>query len=372
MVPGLLLLLPPCLPQPNVVLLLADDLGYGDLSLSGHPTSRTPHIDALFSTSLQLPSFYSSSPVCSPSRASLLTGLPPVSTGVWPGVFTPGDLGGLPPLPTLASLLGSRGYSSLHLGKWHLGTGDSLPTRRGFHRYLGVPYSHDMCPCRECFPGHGACHGTCRPDTVSCPLYRDEAVVQQPVELSGLTDLYTREATSYIRSATEADQPFLLYLAYHHPHHPQFAGPAHANTSARGVFGDSLGELDTSVGVIISTLDTLGIRDNTIVVFTSDNGPSLARHEEGGCAGLLRCGKGTTWEGGVRVPAAISYPSLISPGRLTNPASFLSILPTILALVDAGSDTPISSILSSTLQAEECILFYPEAPQPAVGPYAIR
>lgn len=198
MLAPLFLLLPSALSRdsrPNVLLLLADDLGYGDLSQAGHPTSRTPNIDSLFRSSLELPSFYSSSPVCSPSRASLLTGQLPVSVGMWPGVLTPGDLGGLPPnTPTLATELGQRGYSTLHLGKWHLGVGvdgEHLPTRHGFQHYTGVPYSHDMCPCTLCFPGSGPCHDSCRPDTVSCPLYRDDKVVQQPVHLTSLTDLYT-------------------------------------------------------------------------------------------------------------------------------------------------------------------------------------
>jgi len=174
-----------------------------------------------------------------------------------------------------------------------------------------------------------------------------------------------------MRKSTSASSPFLLYFAFHHPHHPQFSGQSHFNQSARGSFGDSLAELDTSVGVILAALDSLGIRDNTIVFFTSDNGPSLARHSRGGCAGLLRCGKGTTWEGGMRVPATISFPSFIPSGVLEQPVSALSLLPTILALVDRNTE-PVSSILAATLASEGCILFFPEAPDPKIGPYAIR
>ena len=214
--------------KPNVIILLADDLGYGDLSSSGHPTSRTPNIDRLIRSSLHLPSFYSASPVCSPSRAALLTGLYPVSTGIYPGVFSPGDLGGLDPKhPTIATHLRDRNYLTYHIGKWHLGVGDKgqyLPLNHGFDHYLGVPYSHDMCPCDVCFPGTLPCHDTCRPDTVSCPLYKDNKVIAQPVDLTTLNHLYTKESVKFMETAVKKEKNFFLYLAYHHPHHPQFSG----------------------------------------------------------------------------------------------------------------------------------------------------
>ena len=354
--------------RPHVILLLADDLGYGDLSSSGHPSSRTPNIDKLMQSSLSLSSFYSASPVCSPSRAALLTGLYPVSTGIYPGVFTPGDLGGLQTkYPTIASQLKERNYLTYHIGKWHLGVGvdgQYLPVHHGFDHYLGVPYSHDMCPCRTCYPGGMPCHDKCRPDTVSCPLYRDSKIIAQPVDLTTLNNLYTREAVKFMQTSVKKEKNFFLYLAFHHPHHPQFSGEKFYNQSARGMFGDSLLELDWSVGTILDTLDRLQIRDNTVLVFTSDNGPSIARHQRGGCAGLLRCGKGTTYEGGVRVPALISYPNIIPPGVMTTMVSMLDVLPNILKLVD-GSAQEIES-------SNNCLLFYPDSPHPDKGPYAIR
>merc|ERR1711892_1015329 len=354
--------------KPNVIILLADDLGYGDLSSSGHPTSRTSNIDRLIQSSLWFPSFYSASPVCSPSRAALLTGAYPVSTGIFPGVFTPGDLGGLDPkYPTIASLLKQRRYDTYHIGKWHLGVGSNgeyLPLNHGFDHYLGVPYSHDMCPCNICFPGSLPCHGTCRPDTVSCPLYKDNEIISQPVDLTTLNHLYTKEAAKFIETSVKKENNFFLYLAYHHPHHPQFAGRKFFNESSRGSFGDSLLELDWSVGRILDTLDRLKERENTIILFTSDNGPSIARHQQGGCAGLLKCGKGTTYEGGVRVPGMVSYPNIIPSGVMTDVFSTLDVLPNIIKFVD-GSKAQIAP-------SHRCLLYFPDSPKADKGPYAIR
>jgi arylsulfatase A len=216
--------------KPNILLFLADDLGYGDLAAFGHPTSESPHLNKLLRESLLLTNFYAASPVCSPSRAALLTGLYPVTTGIWPGVLLPDSVGGLNESHiTVASRLKVVGYYTAHIGKWHLGVGrqgEFLPTKRGFQRYLGVPYSHDMCPCDKCFPEEdGRCHGFCRQDSVGCPLFVNTNIYEQPVDLTTLTQKYTTAAVATIaHSINDLKVPFFLYMAYQHPHHPQFAG----------------------------------------------------------------------------------------------------------------------------------------------------
>ncbi|CAL4162534.1 unnamed protein product, partial [Meganyctiphanes norvegica] len=304
--------------KPNIVLLLADDLGYGDLSWSGHPTSRTPHLDRLAATSRYLTHFYVSSPICSPSRASLLTGRYQIRSGVYPGVFSPNNVLGLPTNETtIATLLKAQGYSTLAVGKWHLGVGanrEYLPTQHGFQEYLGIPYSHDMCPCRTCFPNDGPCYDLCWKWDVSCPLFSNSTIVEQPVDLTSLTERYVDHALNFIETKHQQKQPFFVYLPFNHVHHPQFASSVHQGVSSRGRFGDSLLELDWAVGRIMATLKNTGAHRNTLVWFTSDNGPSMTRHERGGCAGPLRCGKGTTWEGGIRVPSIVHWPAKIKPG----------------------------------------------------------
>ena len=211
--------------MPNIVLLLADDLGYGDLGIYGHPTSNTPNIDKLAETSLDLRSFYVASPVCSPSRSAILTGNYPVTTGIWPAVFNADSLGGLDPekFPTLASRLLKLGYKTGHVGKWHLGVGknqDYLPTNHGFQDYLGIPYSHDMCPCVHCFANQ-TCFDDCRTDVVGCPLFLNEDIIEQPTDLVNLTSKYNRAALKFIEE--NKNDAFFLYYAFHQTHHPQFA-----------------------------------------------------------------------------------------------------------------------------------------------------
>lgn len=369
---------------PNVVLIFADDLGYGDLGYSGHPNSRTPNIDQLAANSRFFTNFYVSSPVCSPSRASLLTGRHQVRSGVYPGVFTPDNIFGLPHNETtLAKLLLDKGYDTMIVGKWHLGVGVSreyLPTNFGFQHYLGVPYSQDMCPCRKCFPNQGPCYDLCWLQDVSCPLFKNTEIIQQPVDLTTLTERYVNQALTFINNATAHNTSFFLYLPFHQVHHPQFASQKFHNKSLRGVIGDALNELDWAIKEVVDTLQHLNLLSSTLIWFSSDNGPSLQRHERGGCAGLLRCGKGTTWEGGVRVPTFVHWPDKIKPGKTSSLASTLDVLPTISALT--GVDTSgltldgfdISSLLWDTQATSPRQFFpvYPESPQELLGPFAVR
>ncbi len=320
---------------PNFVILLADDLGYGDLGCYGHPTIRTPHLDRMAAEGIKLSQFYVA-PVCTPSRAALLTGRLPIRSGLNHVLF-PTSNGGISDNEiTLAQALQARGYASSCIGKWHLGHLPAyLPTRHGFNHYFGIPYSNDMDVKKSGHP--------------PIPLMRDVNIIEQPVVQETLTLRYTREALSFIRNhhATARAQPFFLHVAYNFPHIPLHAGKAFHGKSPRGLFGDVVEEIDWSVGQILAVLRDEGLADSTLVVFTSDNGPWLIQKLHGGSAGLLREGKGSTWEGGVRVPCLAWWPGTIMPGRTAlDLASELDLFPTCLDLAGAKipEDRPIDGV----------------------------
>ncbi|KAL6478868.1 hypothetical protein MHYP_G00123010 [Metynnis hypsauchen] len=383
----LALLVPDCLAatRPNFVLIFADDLGYGDLGFSGHPSSLTPNLDRLAANGLRFTDFYVTSPVCSPSRASLLTGRYQTRSGIYPGVLYPGSRGGLPlNETTIAEVLKPLGYATAMMGKWHLGYGANgtyLPTRQGFDHYLGIPYSHDMGPCQNltCFPPDVKCFGYCDQGVVTVPLMSLDTIIQQPVDFVNLDDAYRNFATRFIRTAAEAQQPFFLYYPSHHTHYPQFAGWKSVGRSLRGPFGDSLLEFDSTVGDILKTLDETGVLKNTLVFFTSDNGPELMRMSRGGNSGLLKCGKGTTYEGGMREPAVAYWPGVIKPGVTHSLSSTLDILPTFAKL--AGAPLPkvqldgveMTDILFNHGPGKrETMFFYPTDPSEKYSVFAVR
>jgi arylsulfatase A len=321
--------------SPNLVILIADDLGYGDLGCYGHPTIRTPHLDRMAAEGLKLTQYYAA-PVCTPSRAALLTGRLPVRSGL-NVVLYPTSKGGIPDGEiTLADALNARGYATSCIGKWHLGHLPAyLPTRHGFEHYFGIPYSNDMNATKAGHP--------------PIPLFRNETIVEQPAVQETLTLRYTREALAFIRShcATARTQPFFLYLAYTFPHIPLHAGKAFRGRSPRGLFGDAVEEIDWSAGQILAALRDEGIAESTLVVFTSDNGPWLSQKLHGGSAGLLREGKGSTWEGGVRVPCLAWWLGTIVPRRTSlELASELDLFTTCLDLAGAKipEDRPIDGV----------------------------
>ncbi|XP_015276411.1 PREDICTED: arylsulfatase A [Gekko japonicus] len=370
---------------PNVVLVFADDLGFGDLASYGHPTSATPNLDKMAAGGLRFTSFYSSSPVCSPSRAGLLTGRYQTRSGIYPGVLYPGSRGGLPLSEvTVAEVLKDRGYATAMVGKWHLGVGPNgtfLPTHQGFDHYLGVPYSHDQGPCQNltCFPPNTRCFGFCDQGVVLAPLFWNLSIVEQPISFPHLEARYDTFARDFITACARRSQPFFLYYASHHTHYPQFASQEYTGTTPRGPFGDSLVELDGSVGHLLEALRDSGVRDNTLVVFTSDNGPETMRMSRGGSSGHLKCGKGTTYEGGMREPAIAYWPGHIAPGVTHELASTLDILPTLAAL--AGAALPsvtldgfdLSPVLfGSGKSPRKAMFYYPPAPNPLLGVFAVR
>ncbi|XP_002739253.1 arylsulfatase A-like [Saccoglossus kowalevskii] len=369
--------------EPNIVILFADDVGYGDLGCYGHPTTSTPHLDKLAANGLLLTQFYAGSPVCSPSRASLLTGRLPPRTGVYPGVFQANDSGGLPlNETTIAELLKTVNYQTGMIGKWHLGVGENqkyLPTNFGFDYYFGIPYTHAQCPCVTCFWPRDSCYGSCKPYFPGCPLFYNDEIVDQPVDLLTLNEQYANAARDFIAKNAQEKKPFFLYYAFQHCHHPQFAGKKFRNSTSRGVFGDSLAEIDWSVGQVIKELKQQDIDKNTLVFFSSDNGPSIQWKTRGGVAGLLKCGKGTTYEGGQRVPGIAYWPGMIKPGRSMELASTLDLLPTIAKMVNGilpnvtldGVDMgPILFTQDKGLR-DTFFYYYPQSRQDK-GVYAVR
>ncbi len=337
---------PPPTPArpPNIVLVFADDLGYGDLGVYGHPTIRTPHLDRLAAEGVKLTSFYVPAALCSPSRMSLLSGRYPMRAGI-PYVLGPDDTTGIRPSEvTLAEALKTRGYRTAAFGKWHLGTApDQLPTANGFDAYYGILYSNDMMPPWV---------QTGRP----LRLYRNtEPADEYPVDQTTLTRRYTDEAVRFIRAS--GDRPFFLYLPHSMPHLPIYPSAEFAGRSAGGKYGDVIEELDWSVGQLMGTLGELGLAENTIFIFTSDNGPwsnmpprmydtglDVIQRWDAGSTGPLRGAKGTTWEGGHRVPGIVRFPGRIPPATVsTEMASTLDLFPTLLRL--AGAEVPADRVI---------------------------
>lgn len=330
--------------KPNFVVIFCDDLGYGDLSGFGHPTIRTPHLDRLAAEGQKWTSFYAADNVCTPSRAGLLTGRLPIRSGMASDqrrVLFPDSAGGLPASEiTIAEALGDLGYRTACVGKWHLGhLPEHLPTRHGFDSYFGITYSNDMNRVDKKTSQHVLAE---REDfqAYDVPLLRGEEEVERPADQRTLTRRYTEEAVKRIREMK--DGPFFLYLAHSLPHIPLFRSPDFKDRSPAGIYGDVVEEIDWSVGQIVAALRDNGVEGRSLVVFTSDNGPWLTFGTHGGTAGLLRDGKGSTWEGGQRVPTVMSWPGRLAPGIVHGMGSTLDLLPTFVSL--AGGKPPTDRV----------------------------
>jgi len=329
---------------PNVIIIFTDDLGYGDLSSYGAPNIRTPNLDKMAAEGQKWTNFYAAASVCTPSRAGLVTGRYPVRSGMASdvtGVLFPSSKGGLPKREiTIAEQLKKAGYQTALIGKWHLGHLDSyLPTNHGFDYYYGIPYSNDMDRTPQnpqednYWEGYWDFADDHIPiDYYNVPLMRNTEIIERPADQNTITRRYTEESLSFIRE--HSDEPFFLILAHSLPHIPLFASDEFTGRSDAGLYGDVIEEIDHGVGQIINKLKELEIEEQTLVVFTSDNGPWLAFRTHGGSSGLLRAGKGMTWEGGVRVPAVFWWPGTIQPEIVTDIGSTMDIFPTVSDLAD--------------------------------------
>jgi arylsulfatase A-like enzyme len=329
---------------PNFVIILTDDLGYGDLGVQGHPTIRTPRLDRMAAEGQRWTSFYAA-PVCTPSRAQLLTGRLAIRSGLASGVLFPDSFGGLQPTEvTVAEVLKQKGYATAAIGKWHLGhLPEFLPTNQGFDSYFGIPYSNDM-DRQERAPRDTASPRFLdpKPADFNVPIMRGDKIIERPADQTTVTRRYTDEAIAFMRK--NQNQPFFLYLAHNLPHVPLFRSKEFDGRSARGLYGDVVEEIDHNVGRVLDALRELKLDRRTLVLFLSDNGPWLPYLDQGGSAGLLRNGKATTWEGGVRVPAIFFWPGTIPPGTVVDGiGSELDVLQTFAAL--AGVPAPRDRIL---------------------------
>jgi arylsulfatase A-like enzyme len=300
--------------QPNVVVILADDLGYGDLGCYGHPKFKTPRIDQMAAEGVRMTQFNTPAPFCAPTRASLMTGRYPFRCGMTQNPAPDGgpvaDALSLPKDEvTLAQVLKSAGYATGMVGKWHLGhKPGSLPTERGFDEYHGIPYSNDMRPVQ---------------------ILEGTEVAEYPVVQATLTTRYAKRATDFIQR--NAKKPFFLYFAEAMPHKPLAASEKNYKKSGAGLYGDALLDLDNSVGAVLDALKQNGVDENTLVLFSSDNGAWF-----GGSCGGLRGMKGTSWEGGYRVPMIARWPGKIPAGRVSHELTvMMDLFATVLAATGA-------------------------------------
>lgn len=324
---------------PNVVLIFIDDMGYADIGPFGNTEVKTPNLDKFASQGMKFTSFYAT-PVCSMSRACLMTGCYNTRVSI-PGVLFPNSKVGLhPDEVTLGDLAKQKGYATTAIGKWHLGhQTEFLPTKQGFDSYFGIPYSNDMGtkPNRPNFP--------------PLPLMRDEKVIEEEPDQAQLTKRYTEEAVKFIR--TNKDKPFFLYLPHTMIHFPLAASADFKGKSKMGFIGDTIEEIDWSVGQIMSTLDELKLNENTLVIFTSDNGPA------GRAAPPFRGSKGSVFEGGVREPCIMRWTGKIPAGTTCDRiAGNIDVLPTMAKLI--GADLPKDRTLDG--RDISSLLMDPKAP----------
>ncbi|WP_057940015.1 sulfatase family protein [Algoriphagus resistens] len=314
--------------KPNIVLIFADDMGYGDLGVYGATEWKTPNLDQLAKDGVRFTQFYVPHAVCSASRAALLTGTYANRLEIFGALDHTAKHGLNPEETTIAEMLRANGYSTGMVGKWHLGHHDPfLPTAQGFDSYYGLPYSNDM------WPHHPEAKNYYPP----LPLYRNTAVIDTLDDQSMLTTNYTEEAIKFIEESK--DKPFFLYLAHSMTHVPLYVSDKFKGKSEQGLYGDVMMEVDWSVGQVREKIEELGLAENTLIIFTSDNGPWLSYGGHSGLTGGLREGKGTSWDGGIREPGIFVWPNHFPAGKVEEQAAMtIDILPTLAEIT--GSNLP--------------------------------
>ena len=328
---------------PNFVVVFCDDLGYGDIGSFGHPIIQTPNIDRMAVAGQKWTQFYVADPVCTPSRAGLLTGRYPIRNGMTSSkrhVLFPDSPNGLPLEElTIAEVLKTRGYATAAIGKWHLGhLPEFLPGQQGFDYYYGIPYSNDMDSDQwgEYLKRSEDPNYFSKTEFFNVPLIENTQVIERPADQTTITKRYTEKAIQFIEQ--NKAQPFFLYLAHSMPHIPLFVSEEFRGRSKASLYVDVIEEIDWSVGELLKALEKNQLDQNTIVVFTSDNGPWLLFKTHGGSAGPLRAGKGTTIEGGQRVPTVFWGPGIVTSGVIDQMGATLDLLPTFANL--AGAEVP--------------------------------
>lgn len=312
---------------PNIIIIFTDDQGYHDVGCFGADDISTPNLDQMATEGVKLTHFYAAQAVCTASRAALLTGCYPNRIGMHQA-FMPNNSKGIHPNEmTIAEMLKPKGYATAIFGKWHLGDHQKfLPNQHGFDEYFGIPYSNDMWPFH---PQQGPIF-----DFGPLPLYEQNTIIDTLEDQTMLTTQITERSVAFIEKNKE--QPFFLYIAHPQPHVPLFVSDKFKDKSGRGLYGDVIMEIDWSVGEVLKALKKNGLDDNTLVIFTSDNGPWLSYGEHSGSAYPLREGKGTAWEGGQREPCILRFPGRLPAGKtIPTPIMAIDVLPTLAALTQS-------------------------------------
>lgn len=326
--------------KPNFVIIFTDDQGYGDLSCFGSKTIKTPNIDRIAKEGRKFTSFMVASPVCTPSRAALLTGCYPKRVGMHQHVLFPASTKGLNAKEhTIADHLKGQGYATACFGKWHLGHHkETLPTANGFDTYFGIPYSNDMNHPDNKGKPRGGWQGMdilwADPESTltkwKTPLYEDEKIVELPVDQRTITRRCTQKSIDFIKA--NKDKPFFIYLPHSMPHIPLYVPDEVRDPDPKRAYINTIEHIDAEVGRLLKTLDDLKLVDNTYVIYTTDNGPWLPFRHHGGSAGPLRDGKGTTFEGGQRVPCVMRGPGIPASSVCDELTGTIDLLPTIAAI----------------------------------------
>lgn len=330
---------------PNIIVIFCDDLGYGDLACYGASQYQTPHLDRMANQGMKFTNFYAAQAVCSASRAAILTGCYPNRVGISGALMPWSEIGLNPEEETIAEVLKKKDYSTIAIGKWHLGNHrEFLPLQQGFDQYFGIPYSNDMWPFNYDGTRASSDSNTRKSRHPELPLIEGNDKIREfrnIEEQAQITTLLTERAVKYI--GEHRKKPFFMYLAHPMPHVPLAVSDKFKGKSPQGIYGDVISEIDWSVGEIVKTLDEYKLSDNTLIIFTSDNGPWLNFGDHAGSTGGLREGKGCSTEGGQRVPCIVKWPATIQAGTVcSNISSTIDLLPTFASI--AGAALPSKKI----------------------------